>query len=151
MTNRVPSAIRGLFEIVLCPYGFTSGCASPKQSRHSKVSLLLERSGRETVRTMRMSWGDDWPLAVVLAAAALMIAPLWLGDAPALPDYTAHLASFHLMAGGANEPVLSHFYHIEWSAIPNLAFEILVPALGRVTSLGVATKLLLSASVFLWV
>ena len=100
---------------------------------------------------MRLSWGTDWPLAVVLAAAAVMIAPLWLVETPAMPDYPAHLASFYLMAGGINNPILSHFYHLEWFAIPNLAFEVLVPALGRVISLSAATKLLLSLSVLLWV
>ena len=100
---------------------------------------------------MRFSWGDDWPFAVVLAAAAMMIAPLWLVDAPAMPDYPAHLASFYLIAGGIHDPILSRFYHIEWSTIPNLAFEGLVPLLGNLMSLAVATKLLLSMGVLMWV
>jgi hypothetical protein len=100
---------------------------------------------------MRLSWKNDWPGAVAVAAAALMIAPLWLVDSPAMPDYPAHLATFFLIAGGSRDPILSHFYHIEWAAIPNLAFELLVPALGQLMSLAAATKVLLSASVALWI
>ena len=81
----------------------------------------------------------------------MMVVPLWVVETPAMPDYPAHLASFYLIAGSVHDPVLSRFYHLEWSAIPNLAFEILVPALGRLVSLEAATKLLLSLSVVLWV
>jgi hypothetical protein len=99
---------------------------------------------------MRLSWRDDWPGAIALAAASIMIAPLWIVDSPGMPDYPAHLATFFLLAGGTRDPVLGHFYHIEWAAIPNLAFELLVPAMGHMMSLVAATKVLLSASVGLW-
>src|SRR5690348_5044823 len=57
-----------------------------------RVCRFWAVAGREIVDMMRMSWGTDWPLAVVLAAAAVMIAPLWLVETPAMPDYPAHLA-----------------------------------------------------------
>ena len=100
---------------------------------------------------MRLSWGNDWPLAIVLAAAAMMAVPLWLVDSPAMPDYPAHLASFYLIGGAAHDHALAGYYHIEWAAIPNLAFELAVPFLGRVMSLAAAIKLLLSLSVAMWV
>ncbi len=99
---------------------------------------------------MRLSWGDDWPGAAVAVAAAILIVPLWVVDSPAMPDYPAHLATFFLIAGGVRDPVLSNFYHLEWAPIPNLAFEILVPVMGRVMSLATAIKLLLSASLAMW-
>jgi len=99
---------------------------------------------------MRLSWGKDWPAAGVLAAAAMMIAPLWCVDSPAMPDYPAHLASFYLIAGGAHDPLLARSYFIHWSLIPNLGFEILVPLLAPLIDIAVTTKLLLSAAVAMW-
>jgi hypothetical protein len=99
---------------------------------------------------MRLSWGDDWPGAAVAVAAAIMIVPLWVVDSPAMPDYPAHLASFFLIVGGVHDPALQHFYRLEWAAIPNLAFELLVPAMGHFMSLAAAIKLLLSASLIMW-
>ncbi|HEY5239286.1 MAG TPA: hypothetical protein VIJ62_12960 [Rhizomicrobium sp.] len=87
-----------------------------------------------------------WPLAASVMAAAILIAPLWCVASPAMPDYPAHLATFHLLAGGA-----SHYYRIHWAFIPNLAAEIAVPALARFVALGAATKLFLSAAVAMWV
>jgi hypothetical protein len=128
---------------------FTRSQSSPKQVAVDFCALPLGSVAAESL-TMRLSLGDDWPAAVVLVAAAMMIAPLWVVDTPAMPDYPAHLASFYLIAGGARDAVLSHYYRIEWAAIPNLAFEILVPLLSPLLSLGTAIKLLLSASVAMW-
>jgi hypothetical protein len=100
---------------------------------------------------MRLSWRDDWPVLAVLAAAAMMIAPLWCVDSPAMPDYPAHLASFFLIAGGAHDPLLARSYFIQWAAIPNLGFEVVVPLLSPLMDIAVTTKLLLSAAVAMWV
>jgi hypothetical protein len=100
---------------------------------------------------MRFSLADEWPAAVVLAAAAAMIVPLWCVDIPAMPDYPAHLASFYLIAGGARDAMLAHFYSIHWAPIPNLAFEFLVQLLAPFIDISVTTKILLSIAVALWV
>ena len=91
-----------------------------------------------------------------LTAATLMLAlPLWRVWAPAMPDYPAHLASFALIQqggffglGGAGG---NSIYHLQWSFVPNLASEVLVPWLARLTGLVTATKLFLTAGIVMWV
>lgn len=83
-----------------------------------------------------------------VAAALVMALPLWLVSAPAMPDYPAHLASYWLIAGGAEA---SPFYHLEWAFLPNLAGEILVPLLAKLVSLDIAAKMFLTAAVAMWV
>jgi hypothetical protein len=100
---------------------------------------------------MRLSLGEDWSAAAVLAAAVTMILPLWVADVPAMPDYPAHLASFYLIAGGAHDPTLARFYFIHWAWIPNLAFEYVVPMLAPWLDISVTTKILLSVAVASWV
>src|SRR5215469_10373418 len=100
---------------------------------------------------MRLSLGDGWSSAAILAAAAMMILPLWTADIPAMPDYPAHLASFYLIEGGARDPTLARYYFIQWAFIPNLAFEYLVPLLAPWIDISVTTKVLLSLAVASWV
>ncbi len=96
---------------------------------------------------MRVSWGDRLPLAAVIAATAMTIAPVWMAPAgPAMPDYPAHLASFYLIAGQPSE-----YYRIVWAAIPNLASEALVPILGRVIGIPLALQIFISAALAMWV
>jgi len=97
---------------------------------------------------MRLSSGEGLPVAAIAAAAAAMIAPLWCVDIPAMPDFPAHLASFWLIAGGATQ---SPYYLVHWDAIPNLAFEFLVPILAPALGLSAAIRLLLSVAVAMWV
>jgi hypothetical protein len=96
----------------------------------------------------RMAWPKHHWTGLTLVAAALMLAaPLWCVQNPSMPDYPAHLASFWLIGGGDG----GSFYHLQWRFVPNLASEILVPLLARITGLVVATKLFLTAAIFLWV
>ena len=68
-----------------------------------------------------------------------------------MPDYPAHLASFWLIGGGVFDPAAAHIYRLHWAFIPNLASEILVPALARLVGLSIATRLFLTAAVLMWV
>ena len=87
-----------------------------------------------------------WTGLALMAAALMLAAPLWCVWAPAMPDYPAHLASFALIAQGGNA-----IYHLHWSFVPNLASEILVPWLARLTGMDAAAKLFFTAGVLLWV
>jgi len=98
-----------------------------------------------------MAWERDWAprhwTGFTLVAAALMLAaPLWSVWAPAMPDYPAHLASFAMIQQGDGA-----LYHLHWSFVPNLASEVLVPLLARLTGVVAATKLFLTIAIFLWV
>jgi hypothetical protein len=106
-----------------------------------------------------MAWERDWTprhwTGFTLVAAALMLAaPLWNVWAPAMPDYPAHLASFALIEQGMFHHGASGaggLYHLQWAFVPNLASEIVVPLLARLTGVVTATKLFLTAALFLWV
>jgi hypothetical protein len=98
-----------------------------------------------------VSWRRDWPAAVLVAAALILIVPLWCVAVPAMPDYPARLASFHLIGGGIHDPATARFYRIDWMAVPNLASELLVPLLAMIFPLNVAAKLFLALGVLMWV
>lgn len=100
---------------------------------------------------MRDLRGRNWPAVALAAAACVLIIPLWVVHTPAMPDYPAHLAGFHLISGSAKAAPLSDFYAIHWAFVPNLASELIVPLLGKVMPLNTATKLFLSAAVAMWV
>jgi hypothetical protein len=99
-----------------------------------------------------MAWERDWAPRhwtgfTLIAAALMMAAPLWSVWAPAMPDYPAHLASFALIQQGTGNSL----YHLHWSFVPNLASEVLVPLLARLTGVVAATKLFLTLAIFLWI
>lgn len=90
-------------------------------------------------------------MAASLLAAAILAAPVALVAFPKTPDYPAHFAAFYLIGGGAKDPLLSRVYHIVWQPIPNLAAELIVPALAHLMPLVDAAKLFLGAAIVLWV
>jgi hypothetical protein len=92
-----------------------------------------------------------WTGFTLLAACLMLATPLWNVWAPAMPDYPAHLASFALIERGLFHHGASGLYHLQWGFVPNLASEIMVPLLAQLTGLVVATKLFLTAGLFLWV
>ena len=94
---------------------------------------------------LRLSWRENWPVGALVAATCFLVAPLWLVRVPAMTDYAAHLATFWLIAGGT-----SSFYHIHWILAPNIASEMLVPWLARLTGVETAAKLFLSLALALW-
>jgi hypothetical protein len=77
--------------------------------------------------------------------------PVFIAPMPAMPDYPAHLATFHLLAGGAKSSLIAHFYRVDWSFVPNLAAELTVPFLTPLLGLSRATALFLALAVWLWV
>lgn len=96
---------------------------------------------------MTLSWQRNWPAAALVIAACILIAPLWYVASPAMPDYPARLASFYLI--GAQGP--TRFYHIDWTLVPNLGSELIVPLLAKAIGLDAAAKLFLSLGVAMWV
>lgn len=100
---------------------------------------------------MSISLKRDWPTFAVILAAAILVIPLWCVRSPGMPDYPAHLAGFYLIGGAAAAKPLSEFYAINWILTPNLASELLVPALASLMPLETATKLFLTIAAVMWV
>lgn len=89
---------------------------------------------------------ENGTVAALALAAVLLMLPLWLVGAPAMPDYPARLAGFYLIAGER-----SLFYSVHWAVVPNLASEVLVPLLGRIMTLENAVRVFLSTAIAMWV
>jgi hypothetical protein len=78
----------------------------------------------------------------VFAAFAVLLVivsvPLFSTVLPPLVDYPNHLARLHLIAEGGNA-----FYAVRWAPLPDLAADLVVPALARAMPLALAGKLFL--------
>jgi hypothetical protein len=68
------------------------------------------------------------------------LAPVWMVAIPPLVDYPNHLARMHILVNGAQSESLGRFYAVSWSVIPNLAMDIIVPALVNFMPLEIAGK-----------
>ena len=81
----------------------------------------------------------------IFAAFALLLAvvctPLFSTVLPPLTDYPNHLTRLHLIATGGSE-----FYAVHWAPLPDLAADLMVPALAWAMPLELAAKLFLALS-----
>lgn len=88
--------------------------------------------------------------AVLLSVLCFLTAiPVLLVNVLPLSDYINHLARMYAIAVGAGDPWLSAFYRIEWQLIPNLAMDLVVPPLAKVTGVYVAGRIFAIATLFL--
>ena len=72
------------------------------------------------------------PLActyLLLVGAAL--APIFFVTVPTLVDYPNHLARIHILANLHEIPALAENYTTEWTLIPNLGIDLLLPVIAR--------------------
>jgi hypothetical protein len=83
------------------------------------------------------------------ATCAVLLAPLFVVDVPPLLDYPNHLARMYVLAFGAHDPVLSRMYEQHWAIIPNLAIDLVLPALMHVLPVYVAGRVMLGATLLL--
>jgi hypothetical protein len=80
---------------------------------------------------------------VGVAAALLLavaMAPLFTCVVPPLVDYPNHLARYAVLLRGGGE-----FYEIRWAPLPNLAGDVIVPALARLMPLDLAGQFFVAA------
>jgi hypothetical protein len=88
---------------------------------------------------------DQRSLILVGLLFAASVAPVFAVEIPAMIDYVNHLARMHLLvdaAAGRPNPA----YEIDWRFYPNLAVDIVVPALARFVSVETAARFFLLAS-----
>jgi hypothetical protein len=89
-----------------------------------------------------------WWAAVALVSATLL-GPLLIADVPPILDYPNHLARFVLLAAGPEHPVLGPVFTPNWVIIPNLASDLIGPALLRLLPVHVAGRCLLGGVLLL--
>ncbi|HVH78047.1 MAG TPA: hypothetical protein VM782_01540 [Stellaceae bacterium] len=82
--------------------------------------------------------------SIWLSFTVLMVivsVPVFSTVLPPILDYPNHFARLHLVAEGGNR-----FYAVRWAPLPNLALDLIVPALGKLMPLALAMKLFLVLS-----
>ncbi len=91
-------------------------------------------------------------LAYAYGYAALVVGsliPVWMVVVPPLGDYPNHLARMHILLNASSSAVLSQFYEVHWSVIPNLAMDLIVPPIARLVPLEVAGKIFVTLTLAL--
>lgn len=77
-------------------------------------------------------------LAAFIALLIIVSVPVFSTALPPLLDYPNHLARMHLLVEGGNQ-----FYAIHWAPLPDLAADLVIPALAHLVPLEIAGKLFL--------
>lgn len=75
---------------------------------------------------------------VCLALAAV---PIITHPIPPLSDYVNHLARMQIIAVAKQDPDLARFYYLDWSILPNLMMDLLVPVIDKVTDIYTAGEI----------
>ena len=88
----------------------------------------------------------NWWLCLA-AEFLLLTVPLLVAPLPPLCDMPNHLARLYLLAYGAEDPVLSKIYLAEWHLLPNLAIDLIGPALMRVLPVMAVGRLLVGFTI----
>jgi hypothetical protein len=101
---------------------------------------------------MKMGFSDDGRervssseiIAVLfILANGLWLLPVWSVSLPPLVDYPNHLARMYILARPEIAEA-SRFYEIHWALLPNLAMDVLIPALSRFIPMETAGKVFIS-------
>jgi hypothetical protein len=87
-------------------------------------------------RMAEVAEGDDkgllrpatWWMSMGLLCAAL-VTPVLAVQVPLLTDYPNHLARCFVLAFGSHDPLLNRMFSVHWQIIPNIAVDLLLPAL----------------------
>lgn len=80
-------------------------------------------------------------LAVVLLALAAALPPL-IARYPAMTDFPAHLAAWHVWLEGSRNPVLTAHYAADWHLMPNLGAELLASGLAPLVGVEAAGRII---------
>lgn len=84
-------------------------------------------------------------ITVFAMLAAVSFLPVLLTPIPAMVDYPNHLARMYILSQNGTPNANPH-YQVAWAFYPNLAMDLLVPQLARLTSVENATRLFLLLS-----
>lgn len=75
---------------------------------------------------------------------ATALSPLLWADVPPLVDYPNHLARMWILFQGGRIPELTSNYLVQWRLLPNLAIDLVVPALTQIMPLEVAGRVFIA-------
>jgi hypothetical protein len=84
-----------------------------------------------------------WWTSLGLLCVAL-ITPVLAAQVPPLTDYPNHLARCYVLAFGSRDAVLSQMFSAHWQIIPNMAIDLLLPALMHIFSPLTAGRIVLA-------
>lgn len=90
-------------------------------------------------------------LAAYLVLGALTLSPLLWAAVPPLVDYPNHLARMWILVHGAEIPALASNYVAHWRLIPNLAMDLVVPALAQLMPVELAGRVFIALTMVLLV
>ncbi|MGC4026547.1 MAG: hypothetical protein QM744_16250 [Mesorhizobium sp.] len=96
-------------------------------------NILAGKAISFTSRSMRF----EWLVLIVLLTAAFL--PTLLVDIPGMADYPNHLARMSVLMR-ADTPAAHPYYAVAWAPYPNLAMDLVVPFIGRLTGIELASK-----------
>ncbi len=85
------------------------------------------------------------PIVVFALLAAASLLPVLLTPIPAMVDYPNHLARMYILSQNGT-PDANPYYEVAWALYPNLAMDLLVPQMARLTGVEDATRLFLLLS-----
>ncbi|MFS8036412.1 hypothetical protein ACI7BZ_05495 [Xanthobacter sp. AM11] len=71
----------------------------------------------------------------------LVAVPIVSHPIPPLSDYVNHLARMQVIAALPHDADLARFYHLDWSILPNLMMDLVVPVIDRVTDVYTAGEI----------
>jgi hypothetical protein len=75
--------------------------------------------------------------------------PIWLNEFLPLQDYPNHLARMYVLLNYHNDPHLQEYYRVNFTILPNLAMDIIVPFLAKFVGLEIAGKLMVVLNIFM--
>jgi hypothetical protein len=79
--------------------------------------------------------------AFFLVLAAITSIPILTYPWPPLSDYINHLARMHVISTVGSDPDLARYYEIDWTVLPNLMMDLVVPQLERLMNVFVAGQI----------
>ena len=98
------------------------------------------------VRGMSLDRSENLIAKIVFAILLVVsLSPLLFVAIPAMVDYPNHLARMYILAS-AGTPSANPFYQTAWALYPNLAMDLVIPEIAKVTGVENATRLFLLLS-----
>lgn len=93
--------------------------------------------------------GNRAPILLFLALGAVVLAPLTVISVPVMIDFPNHLARIWVQMDEAGRAAADAHYSFTWKLIPNLAIELLLPALARILPFEIAGRVFVGAAILM--